>query len=74
MTTQPIVDLYDDSFHAAPLATAFVATTPSRTVALRLPPVRPRPATASQSGRLFTTLTEYVELAHRLRAPAPAPA
>jgi hypothetical protein len=71
MTSQPIVDLYDDSYHAVPLA---AASAPSRPVALRLPPVRPRPASSSRAGRLFTTLAEYVELTHRLRAVAPAPA
>jgi hypothetical protein len=64
MTSQPIDDLYDDSYVAAP---AFVPSVP---IALRLPPVRPRPARASRSGRPFTTLAEYVELTHRLRAAA----
>ena len=71
MTTQPIVDLYDDSYHAAPPAAASV---PSRPIALRLPPVRPRPAPSSRASRLFTTLAEYVDLTHRLRAVTPAPA
>jgi hypothetical protein len=64
MTTQPIVDPYYSPY-AAPAVPA-----PSRPIALRLPPVRPRPALAVPTGRIFTTLAEYVELTHHLRVVA----